>query len=157
MFSGLACSSRWTKAYYKRNHVAFQEFQNSELPDSDSVTITTTPRRRRVRILSGQDKYRRTHDLCQKLSSVIAEKSMREFTYHIKNLEQLLDLLSQSKPYAITEVFSCDYEGIVKLIFYHINLNMKITHVCPILRKIPLNLIFYFFTLIFVNFRKSHA
>ncbi|CAC5421215.1 unnamed protein product [Mytilus coruscus] len=76
-----------------------------------NVTITTTPRRRRMRVQSGQDKYRRALDLGQKKTAIIAEKSFKDFNHHIKNLEILIELLQQSKPYAITEVFVDDIEG----------------------------------------------
>ncbi|VDI83251.1 Hypothetical predicted protein [Mytilus galloprovincialis] len=66
-----------------------------------------------MRVLSGQEKYRRALDLGQKITAVIAEKLFKDHTHHIKNLEILLDLLQQTKPYAITctEVFVDEIEG----------------------------------------------
>jgi len=117
MFVPQLCSSRWTKPYYKRNHVVFEDFQVTDnLPNT--FEVSTTPRRRRMGVLSGQDKYRRVFNVAQKVASVISEKSVKEFHTHLQNIETLVELISESKakPYLINQIDPENHQGIADLI-----------------------------------------
>ena len=89
---------RWTKTYYKKNHVVFDD-----QPCPETV-VTVTPRRRRVRVLSGQDKYRRVHLVTQQIARAVSDMSTVQFHHHLSQLEKFADILSRGKEYNITEM-----------------------------------------------------
>ncbi|CAC5383191.1 ZSWIM3 [Mytilus coruscus] len=91
---------RWTKAYFRKSHVVFDESQQPE----NNIQLTTTPRCRRVRVLSGQDKYRRVHGTTQQLARLVSDMPMRQFNEHVQNLEQIVDLLKDGKEYNVQDV-----------------------------------------------------
>ena len=89
---------RWINTYYKKNHVIFDD-----QPCPETV-VTVTPRRRRVRVLSGQDKYRRVHLVTQQIARVVSDMSTVQFHHHLSQLEKFADILSRGKEYKITEM-----------------------------------------------------
>jgi hypothetical protein len=89
---------RWTKTYYKKNHVIFDD-----QPCPETV-VTVTLRRRRVRVLSGQDKYRRVHLATQQIARTVSDMSTVQFHHHLSQLEKFADILSRGKEYNITEI-----------------------------------------------------
>jgi zinc finger SWIM domain-containing protein 3 len=89
---------RWIKTYYKKNHVIFDD-----QPCPETV-VTVTPRRRRVRVLSGQDKYRRVHLVTQQIARVVSDMSTLQFHHHLSQLENFADILSRGNEYNITEM-----------------------------------------------------
>jgi hypothetical protein len=63
-----------------------------------------TTGRRRVRVLSGQDKYRRVHLVTQHIARAVSDMSTVQFHHHLSQLEKFANILSRGKEYNITEM-----------------------------------------------------
>ena len=61
-------------------------------------------------------KYRKVFNVAQKLASVISEKSVKEFHTHLQNIETLVELISESKPYLINQIDLENHQGIADLL-----------------------------------------
>ncbi|VDI19045.1 Hypothetical predicted protein [Mytilus galloprovincialis] len=92
------------KLTIEKSHVVFDESQQPE----NNIQLTTTPRRRRVCVLSGQDKYRRVHGTTQQLARLVSDMPMRQFNEHVQKLEQIVDLLKDGKEYNVQDVHQDD-------------------------------------------------
>ena len=66
-------------------HLLQEIFDNQPCP---ATVVTFTPRRRCVRVLSGQDKYRRVHLVTQQIARAVSDMSTVQFHHHLSQLEK---------------------------------------------------------------------
>ena len=104
-------------------HLLQEIFDNQPCP---ATVVTFTPRRRCVRVLSGQDKYRRVHLVTQQIARAVSDMSTVQFHHHLSQLEKFADILSRGKEYNIAEMtqgcgilFSLSFNTLIFVKFKH--------------------------------------
>ena len=105
------CAARWTRATLKQRHRVFM----NDAPCAPLVTVTTTPRPRRV--LSVRDKYSAAATVTTQLNKLLAGKvPTSEFAAHLEVLRNIADIWEKGGHVTPVEVVTSDGKMVVYII-----------------------------------------
>ncbi|XP_065679758.1 zinc finger SWIM domain-containing protein 1 [Hydra vulgaris] len=89
LFNRTLCSPRWSLDYYKSKHHVAKSLAPGN-PGQYGV-VTSNKKAKTTAILSQNEKYKKTLQLCHKLGSIVSESPMREYENRYDLLANVLD------------------------------------------------------------------